>query len=189
VSELPSIKTVGKSTLKEIVRSFAVIGKRKSYVKVGIVGNAAKRPAGAGLTMATLATIHEFGAPSRHIPQRSFIRETVRLHHPEYIAMLKQLLPPLYRSETTAKSVLSILGIKAASDIKARVMTGAGVPPPNAPSTLRRKRAKGEWNRRRLSASNAPPEPRALIDTGRMIGSVSYLVVLVDENAEEGTPP
>lgn len=46
-------------------------------VRVGILSNSPRRPKGAGKgspTNAEIGAVHEFGAPARNIPQRSFLR-------------------------------------------------------------------------------------------------------------------
>ena len=40
--------------------------------------------------------------------------------------------------------VLGLLGLKMSSDMKNRVLEGAGIPPPNAPTTIRQKLKKGD---------------------------------------------
>ena len=120
--------------------------------------------------MSSSALIHEFGAPAANIPERSFIRSTFDAHREEYMALLRTLLQAVYVNKLTVERALGLLGARISSDIKKRVTTGAGIPPPNAPSTLARKLA--------LTRRGSKGIPRTLIDTGRLIASVSWAVVV-----------
>ena len=81
--------------------------------------------------------------------------------------------------------LLNLIGMKMAADMKGYITQGAGVPPPNAPATLARKLRKGSWKRKpmpalddfgRLKDPGAAGTPRPLVDTGRMVGSLTWLV-------------
>jgi hypothetical protein len=154
----------------ELRKTLDALRNRKAYVKAGVLGgDKAARP-GEALTNVELALIHEYGAPSRHIPERSFIRSTFDAHREEYFALLRQLLQAVYANKLTVERALGLLGARMSADIKKRVTTGAEVPPPNAPSTLARKLAK--------TRKGSTGSVRTLIDTGRLIGSVAWAVVL-----------
>ena len=48
---------------------------RPPLCRIGILGNSnARRGGKSGVTNATVGAVHEFGAPGRNIPQRSFLR-------------------------------------------------------------------------------------------------------------------
>ena len=68
--------------------------------------------------------------------------------------------------ELTVDKALNVLGAKYSAAVKNTVTQGEQIQPPNAPSTLARKMAKT-----RAGATNAA---RTLIDTGRMIGAVTW---------------
>ena len=66
------------------------------------------------------------------------------------------------------RRALGILGAKAQADIQARIR--AGIAPPLAASTLRRKLA--------LTRKGAKGEPKPLIDTGQLVASITYRVIV-----------
>lgn len=170
----------GYKKLRELAKG---LRDRDSYVKIGVIGakGAEDHPdengKTQGLTNAQLAVIHEFGAPAADIPARPFVSASFNRNKPAYVNMLRSLLKGLYQGKTTATKVLGIVGAKAAADVKSYVTSGPQVPPPNSPAVLARKQAKT----RKGSSGGV----RTLIDTGRMIGAISWLVVT--KFAKEGS--
>lgn len=165
---------------------------RGMHAKAGVIGAKAKEehedPEGGGkkLTNVQLAAIHEFGVPGR-IPARPFILGTFSLHRAEYRAQLRALVGTWYRRATKSgamplRRALGLLGLKMEADMRNRVISGSGIPPPNAPSTIRQKMKKGEWNRGGAAGGAAP---RPLVDTGRLVGSITSTVA----TGKEGPKP
>jgi len=87
--------------------------------------------------MAALARVHEFGAPDRNIPERSFIRSAMNEHGKEFERLIKKIARSMVSGKINKKQGLGILAQKAIDWIKAKI--DSIVPPPNAPSTVRRK--------------------------------------------------
>lgn len=121
-----------------------------------------------GMTNAHLGSIHEFGAVVQQashqiiIPERSFIRSTVDKNN-NYKEVIRKLGLALITGKlTTIPDALKVLGEKITSDIKRSIEQG--IPPPNAPSTIRQK------------GSSKP-----LIDSGQMKNAVTY-----DVHADDG---
>lgn len=143
--------------------------KRGAYVKVGLLGARAQKKlkAHGGLTNVELGMIHEFGAPSRGIPERSWIRSTFDAMRSEHLALIRKLVVGIYDQKISPKQALGLIGAKVAADIKKRVTTGEGIPPPLAEETTRRKGS-----------------DRPLVDTGRMVGAVSWRVVMGGKETE-----
>ena len=113
------------------------------------------------------------------IPERSFLRSTFADQREEYVQILKALIGELYEGKTSVRKVLSIMGMKFQSDIKAKIKRG--ISPANAPSTLRRKLKAGMWN---TSAKKGTPTP--LIDTGQnLLNRIHFKVVVVETPLEE----
>ena len=158
-----SIKKIDRG-LNRIQRVLKSIKQDKSYVKAGLLGKANKQRKD-GISNVQLGVIHEFGTST--IPARPFISTAFKQHRAEYRALLERLGKGVYSGKLEYVRALGIVGQKMAADMKNYVTQGAGVPPPNAPSTLARKAAKG---------NNGEP-PRTLVDTGAMVGSITYEVV------------
>lgn len=165
---------------------------RGMHAKAGIIGEKAKETHegadGEGGKMPTnvqLAAIHELGVPGR-IPARPFILGTFSLHRAEYRAQLRALAGTWFHRATKTGSmplrrVLGLLGLKMESDMRNRVLQGSGIPPPNAPSTVRQKLKKGEWNK---GGASSGASPRPLVDTGRLVGSITSTVVTGKEGSK-----
>lgn len=147
-----------------------------SYVMVGILGGDDRgglHVPGADLTVAEIAVVNEFGTQDGRIPARSFVRITYDRMRPELEAIAFKLVWQITDGKMSVEQALNILGAKLASAIHHTVTDGSGVPPPNAPSTLRRKEAAGEWNERG-EAQAAGWGVRPLVDTGRMLNSIGW---------------
>lgn len=145
------VKTVKDNT--KLVQQ-AIRALKGKVVKVGILGDKAARDEGP-LNNVALGAIHEFGAPEKNIPERSFLRSTANEHRDEYV---KQLVPKnLFTRTQDFDKQLALLGEKAASDIKRKIKEG--IPPPLQPATIKSK------------GSSKP-----LVDTGQLITSISYQV-------------
>lgn len=156
----------GWKRIREVAKR---VGEGKSYVKVGVLGKKAREKTDGKVDTVTLAFLHEFGAPGAGIPERSFIRATFDQNRAKYRALVKKLVAQMLRDKTmTEKKALGIIGATMAADVKRYVTQGAGVPPPNAPATLRRKLKR--------TRKGSKGQPRTLIDTGRMVASVTYEV-------------
>jgi hypothetical protein len=161
---------------------------RGLYAKAGIIGEQAKEEHadedGEPMTNVRLAAIHEFGVPGR-IPARPFILGTFALHRAEYRAQLRALVGTWFHRATKTgqmplRQALGLLGLKMSADMKSRVVTGAGIPPPNAPSTIRQKLARGKWKGKSADQEAADMAagkgPRPLVYTGRLVGSITSIV-------------
>jgi hypothetical protein len=162
--------------------------RQHSYAKAGIIGEKAQEahavePGAAPMTNVTLAATHEFGVPGK-LPERSFVRSSFDKHREEYWTLLRSLVGTWFiaASRMPLHQALGIIGLKMAADMKAGILEGAGIPPPNAPATIARKLAKGKWNRRSpekvAEMMAAGKGPRTLIDTGQLVRSITHEVVL-----------
>ncbi len=126
------------------------------YVKVGILEEAGNHES--GMSVASIAAVHEFGSTDGNIPERSFIRATMDENKGYFTEVTKRMLVEIMFGGEIRKA-LGFIGQTIASEIKKRITKG--IPPPNKPSTIR---AKG---------SSKP-----LIDTGRLRSSIAHEVVL-----------
>lgn len=141
-------------------------------------------------TNVELGIIHEFGvnAGGRRIPARPFIQPAFLKHRGEYLELLRLFVKKsVYTGDMRLEVALGIIGAKMAADMKLYVTSGPQIPPPNSPATLKAKLEAGQWNldRRRSRARKAGkpvpegplPPPRTLVDTGRMVGSITWAVI------------
>ncbi len=153
----------GWNKLRQTAKNMA---ESQSVVKVGLLGNGKNERNDGALTNVEIGAIQEFGAGN--VPERSFIRSTFNSKRSEYIAMLKKLVPQIYALKMTVKKALDIIGMRMAADMKKRITEGAGIPPPNAPSTIARKGSE-----------------RPLVDTGQLLNAISWSVELSGQKGHE----
>ena len=107
------------------------------------------------LTLADLATIHEYGTEDGHIPERAPLRRAMMANRDEIAKTYRQVSYGVVTGKFTPEQACGILGEKVAALVRATIT--AGLPPPNAPSTIK---AKG---------SNTP-----LVDDGQFVNAVTY---------------
>lgn len=131
----------------------------ESHVKVGVIGSqGGKAPHGdSGLSVLEIAAVHEFGAPSVGIPERSFIRRTFNQKQAE-LAKVCAHLAAEYLAGLPLEKALGKLGAWGQTAVK-KTITEDGVPPPLKPATIARKGSS-----------------RALVDTGQLLNSITYKV-------------
>lgn len=138
-----------------------------AYIKVGVLddGKGSEIREG-GMSNAQLAGLHEFGSDDGHIPERPFMRTSLENHRAEYQQDFRTILKAFAEGRISLFKGLTIIGLKAAADMKKTVTAGPPIPPPNAPSTIARKR--------RGKAGII----RTLVDTGSMVGAIAHAVVM-----------
>jgi len=156
---------------KRIQRELKVID--KSFVKIGVISGGGKekyslhrdvpsKRAGTkqktNIDIAQLATIHEFGLPSRRIPARPFIRQAHIRNKGKINRKIATLLNRIYR-KMSVRTALEILGLFHQGNT--RRIFRSGYFRPNKPATIAAKKSS-----------------RPLIDTGRLRQSIDYEVVL-----------
>lgn len=135
------------------------------HVRVGVLDDGKEGSADrGGFTNGMLAVAVEFGTAT--IPARSWIGRTFDKKRSEVQADMQRLLGHVLDGKISVDKALNVLGAKYSAEVKNTVTQGEQIPPPNAPSTLARKLAKT-----REGAANTV---RTLIDTGRMVGSVTW---------------
>ena len=134
----------------------------KARVKVGVLQGADEsvETEHGELTIAELAAVHEFGAPSVGIPERSFIRGTFNSPEgqEEITKFTTELADQIIKNEVAPRQALQMLGAKGAAMVRAKIRSH--VPPPLKQATIDRK------------GSSTP-----LVDTGHLINAVSWETV------------
>lgn len=130
-----------------------------------------------GLTIAKYArwnnygtfTHDEFGSVSSRIPSRPFF--TIGFYFEKYQEMRTKLAKFLARQITsgkmTAEEACGRMGATAVNNVRDSILTGPWAP--NSPATVARKLAKSKGKKSSYGV-------RPLVDTGDMIGAVTYIV-------------
>lgn len=153
VRTLTGGRTVRVGVLSDAPKRDDVSQRGKHSKKARIREKVARR---AAPSLLGVAIIHEFGAGP--IPARSFIRATLDEKRAEIIKLQVALAQQVLLGKLTAAQALAQLGAKVASMCQARIV--AGIAPPLAASTLRRKGAKST----------------PLIQTGQLRSSITFAV-------------
>jgi hypothetical protein len=134
--------------LQEMTHGF----RQKELLRVGFL-ESAKYPDGKSVAM--VASINEYGAPSRGQPPRPFFRNMIAEHEAGWPEMIMELLK---KNHYKADLALAEAGAIIAGQLRQSII--ALISPPLAASTVR---AKGGVD-------------KPLIDTGVMLGSVDFEV-------------
>lgn len=135
----------------------------RKIVRVGVLSDSPKRDRDGedgkegDLSLMEVAAVHEFGAPSAGIPQRSFIRATVDTESATIARLEETLAAQCINGEITEDAALSLLGAKVAAMMQNRI--ASNIPPPLKPETVARK------------GSSV-----ALVDTGQLKSAITYEV-------------
>lgn len=170
---------------------------KDAYAKVGVLADSPKgglRETGpdgksSPLTVAEVAVVMEFGTRDEHVPARAFLRPTFESERNRLADMGKELISQVLDGKMDIKRALGLMGASLANSTKMTIQ--AGVDPPNAPSTALAKAKKGKTAKlfngttktlgRALAQAGALAAVKPLIDTGRMIGAISWAVVMGNE--------
>lgn len=149
---------------KQLMRTLKVLGHGQSYAKAGIIGEkaSAQHPGEEAATNVDVGLWNEFGTEQN--PARSFIRDPFDANREVYLAMTTKLVAGVYEGKMEIAQALGLVGLKMESDFRNAI--AAGIPPPNAPSTIAQK------------GSSKP-----LVDRGELRQAIASSVVL---NGDDG---
>ena len=163
--KLSGLAELGKKASDALKKVFkGAFDEPQLTLSVGIWSKATRD--GGGASVAEYASFNEFGTTK--IPPRPFLRPAMEERREEWTeAVAGSMSASLKGGQFSNRSVLEVIGRNAVKDVQLRIMSNT--PPPNAPSTVARKKAKGI-------------DPvRTLYETGLMHASVEYKI-------EEGSP-
>lgn len=144
--------------------------KGKSYTKVGLPsGSTPAVIAGEKngnkplLDLVKIGAVHEFGAPNRNIPERSWLRSTTDEEQENISKIVSIVHSKVITGQMTLKVALGQIGEYLTGKMKDKIRNK--IPPENAPETVRRKKNKKD--------TDVP-----LIDTGQMVQSITHIEVI-----------
>lgn len=146
------LKDLSASTFQDLKRR---VGADKSVVKVGIPSERKHQPDGTPLAM--IGAVHEFGLPTRGIPERSFLRAGLRHAREQLIRLNRISLVRIVKGDMTVQRALGLMGNMAAGAVKKEIREGDFES--LQPATIKRK------------GSSKP-----LIDKGQLVQSITYVV-------------
>ncbi len=130
--------------------------KHRPVVQVGVFQKKDARKE-TGMTNATLAAIHEFGAPEHGLPARSVLRTPIAEHAKEIMESIKGKADMIVQA-TNIKSLWSLVGVAAEKVIEGAFQTGGyGKWAPDSYKTLMAKLNRGKFrnlHRRKLTIAH-----------------------------------
>lgn len=138
-----------------ILRRVLRIG--SAHTKVGILGDGEN---------ATIGLSHEYG--TKTIPQRSWLRSTFEDKRDQLVRLQASAARGIVSGRIDTMRAMGLIGAWGAGAVKSQITRDATFTP-LAPSTLAR-RAKGP-------DGSGSKQARPLIDTGQMVGSITFVVV------------
>lgn len=150
VAVKPKVKVIKRPSkalkkLQKAHKEFGAMGK----VKVGFPVGSNDYPDGTSVIM--VAAVHEFGSPDNNIPERSFLRSTVKENRRKYKASARKLMKKVFNGDLTGRKALETMGLILQTDVKQKIVDI------DSPALLHR-------------------EGNPLVDTGHMLESVVYEV-------------
>ena len=114
---------------KKAIKAIEKIAKSMSgpdQVKVGLPKGSNDYPDGTSAIM--VGSVHEFGSPSRGVPQRSFLRSTVQENRRPYKGMFKKLAKQIIDGKIDSKKALGLIGLQVQGDVIAKISDGINPP-------------------------------------------------------------
>lgn len=145
--------------MAEIMRSLATLSKAEITIGIHAVDGAkayAKGKKNFKATTAFVGAVHEFGAPSRGIPQRSFLRATVDSNSSRIEGFLFDAVAAVIDRVKDPMQAANTVGLQVVGLVAKRIVQG--IPPALKPATIERK------------GSSTP-----LIDTGQLRQSIRHV--------------
>ena len=169
-----SVKTQIKDSDPGFKRILANI-KGPNGVRIGVFGRQ-------GESLVIRASSNEFGAPSKNIPERSFLRAMVSEKRAALRKIIGKLAIPVIIGRTSKTNALKAVGVIAEGFVKSKIDSGPFVP--NAPATIARKRAKAARGSTVLTGTTGAGggvisialSARPLIDEGIMKPAITHEV-------------
>ena len=126
----------------------------RPHVAVGILQDEKRDN---GFSLVDLAVVHEYGSKDGRIPCRSFIRSTCDAKRADHTKLVTQLQSKIIDGKLGMKQALTQFGEVVSKDMVQTI--NRGIEPQLAEATVRRKKSS-----------------KALIDTGRLKGSITHEV-------------
>ena len=130
---------------------------KDSVVKAGILAKDGSQNHSEGITVFQIGMIHEFGVPEKNIPRRSFIRVPIENNIKEITKLIENNHRLVSENAMSAKVALDRIGIKAQNTIKESFRNN-------------------DWKANSKATVKRKGSSRPLIDTGQLIGSISFIV-------------
>lgn len=140
---------------------------KNAYVKVGVLAGAARGP---GFDAVALAATHEFGSEAAGIPERSFIRRTFTVQREALAKTIAKLAHKVVTDDMPMSQALGLLGTWGAAQVKGTIRNWTWAAADGGLDSMTVQELKP-------GTIAAKGSDRPLVDTGRLLDSISYEVV------------
>lgn len=136
-----------------------VVGMKPVSIATGLLAKDGEKAAFGSkeLSLIEVAVVNHFGSSDGHIPARRFITDWFDANESHLREMLVTLMRQAVKGDLTREQVLNQMGAYCVGSIQENI--AKGVPPPNAPSTIAKKK------------SSTP-----LVNTGQLRSAMSFEV-------------
>lgn len=115
-----NVKRSPKKAIKKIEQIAAEM-KKDGRVKIGLPKGSNNYPDGTSVIM--VGSVHEFGSPSRNVPERSFLRSTMNENSRKYKAEMIDMGLSIATGKAKSEESLRLLGLMVESDVKDKITT------------------------------------------------------------------
>lgn len=88
-------------------------------VKVGLPKGSNAYPDGTSVIM--VGAVHEFGSPARDVPERSYLRSTVKEKKKPYKTLFRKLSKSIVDGKITMQKALAIIGLTVQTDVQKKI--------------------------------------------------------------------
>jgi hypothetical protein len=161
-SDNPSEVSNGRKVWNDAMRRLTLVAKLRVRVGVLAAQGGSNVQEGSDITLIELAAIHEFGSPAAHIPERSFIRSTFKVHARDALrSKMSVLCKAALSGKVDPHRAIELLGLWAASAVK-RSITTRMIRQELKPATIRAKTVGGKKG------------DVALVDEGQLLNAITY---------------
>jgi phage gpG-like protein len=147
----PTVKIKGeaKKALAALEKINIEFSKGSDRVKIGLPKGSNNYPDGTSVIM--VGAVHEFGSPSRGIPERSYLRTSLSDNRAKYKGLFRKLSSQIVDGVRSKLEALQIIGLSAQQDVFAKITDI------KTPELLHR-------------------EGNPLVDTGHLRQSITFIV-------------
>ena len=121
-----------------------------------------------GVPVAYIASIHEFGVPSKNIPPRPFMRPTIIAQQKNWRDLMERGAQAILHGTENSHDVMEKIGLQAAGDVAATITQIWS--PPLKPATIAARARK----RKDKTVTKSLTKP--LVDTGILLNTITSVV-------------
>jgi phage gpG-like protein len=108
---------------KQAIRQLEKLGNNlrgENSVRVGLPKGSNNYPDGTSVIM--VGAVHEFGSIGRNIPERSYLRSTLKEHRKKYRRIFRKLSKQIVEGKITKEQALNKIGLIVQTDVRNKII-------------------------------------------------------------------